>query len=87
MPGKTQPRNWVGADPCGGKWEGISCNNSRVTSITLAAVGLMGELSGDISSLSELEYLDLSYNTGLNGSLPPSIVNFEEAKKLKVGWL
>ncbi|KAL9390720.1 hypothetical protein Peur_014640 [Populus x canadensis] len=81
---KNTPRNWVGADPCGGKWEGISCNNSRVTSITLAAVGLMGELSGDISSLSELEFLDLSYNTGLKGTLPPSIVNLKKLKNLKL---
>ncbi|XP_034891374.1 leucine-rich repeat receptor protein kinase HPCA1 isoform X2 [Populus alba] len=81
---ENTPRNWVGADPCGGKWEGISCNNSRVTSITLAAVGLMGELSGDISSLSELEVLDLSYNTGLNGTLPPSIVNLKKLKNLKL---
>lgn len=81
---ENTPRNWVGADPCGGKWEGISCNNSRVTSITLAAVGLMGDLSGDISSLSELEVLDLSYNTGLNGTLPPSIVNLKKLKTLKL---
>ncbi|XP_011028451.1 PREDICTED: probable leucine-rich repeat receptor-like protein kinase At5g49770 isoform X2 [Populus euphratica] len=78
------PRNWVGADPCEGKWEGISCKKSRVTSITLAAVGLMGELSGDISSLSELEVLDLSYNTRLNGTLPPSIVNLKKLKRLKL---
>ncbi|KAG6778398.1 hypothetical protein POTOM_018260 [Populus tomentosa] len=81
---ENTPRNWVGADPCGGKWEGISCNNSRVTSITLAAVGLMGELSGDISSLSELEFLDLSYNTGLSGTLPASIVNLKKLKYLKL---
>nr|TKR99399.1 putative leucine-rich repeat receptor-like protein kinase [Populus alba] len=79
---ENTPRNWVGADPCG--WEGISCNNSRVTSITLAAVGLMGELSGDISSLSELEFLDLSYNTGLSGTLPASIVNLKKLKYLKL---
>jgi hypothetical protein len=30
---QNTPRNWVGADPCGGKWEGISCYNSRVTSM------------------------------------------------------
>ncbi|KAI9397090.1 hypothetical protein POPTR_004G231300v4 [Populus trichocarpa] len=81
---ENTPRNWVGADPCGGKWEGISCHNSRVTSITLAAVGLTGELSGDISSLSELEVLDLSDNTGLNGTLPPSIVNLKKLKNLKL---
>uniref|UniRef100_A0A3N7EZ97 non-specific serine/threonine protein kinase n=1 Tax=Populus trichocarpa TaxID=3694 RepID=A0A3N7EZ97_POPTR len=81
---ENTPRNWVGGDPCGGKWEGISCYNSRVTSITLAAVGLTGELSGDISYLSELEVLDLSYNTGLNGTLPPSIVNLKKLKNLKL---
>lgn len=81
---ENTPRNWVGADPCGGKWEGISCYNSRVTSITLAAVGLTGELSGDISSLSELESLDLSYNTGLSGTLPASIVNLKKLKILKL---
>ncbi|KAI9397100.1 hypothetical protein POPTR_004G231600v4 [Populus trichocarpa] len=81
---QNTPRNWVGADPCGGKWEGISCYNSRVTSITLAAVGLTGELSGDISSLSELEVLDLSYNTGLSGTLPASIVNLKKLKNLKL---
>ncbi|KAI9397106.1 hypothetical protein POPTR_004G232301v4 [Populus trichocarpa] len=81
---ENTPRNWVGADPCGGKWEGISCHNSRVTSITLAAVGLTGELSGDISSLSELESLDLSYNTGLSGTLPASIVNLKKLKILKL---
>ncbi|KAB5574526.1 hypothetical protein DKX38_001720 [Salix brachista] len=81
---ENTPRNWVGADPCGGKWEGISCNNSRVISMALAGVGLIGQLSGDIPSLSELEDLDLSYNTGLEGSLPPSIVNLKKLRRLKL---
>ncbi|KAJ6309294.1 hypothetical protein OIU76_018816 [Salix suchowensis] len=81
---KNTPSTWVGADPCGGNWEGISCDNSRVISMTLAGVGLRGQLSGDISSLSELEDLDLSYNTGLEGSLSPSIVNLKKLKRLKL---
>nr|TKR99397.1 hypothetical protein D5086_0000192830 [Populus alba] len=84
MPGKTQPRNWVGADPCGGKWEGISCNNSRVTSITLAAVGLMGELSGDISSLSELEYLKLG-GCSFYGPIPELIGSLQLLESLHLG--
>jgi hypothetical protein len=30
---KNTPPNWVGTDPCGSKWEGIKCNNLRVTSL------------------------------------------------------
>lgn len=27
------PPTWVGADPCGSRWDGIVCTNSRVTSM------------------------------------------------------
>jgi hypothetical protein len=30
---QNTPPNWVGTDPCGNQWEGIGCNNSRVTSM------------------------------------------------------
>ncbi|XP_057753124.1 leucine-rich repeat receptor protein kinase HPCA1-like [Arachis stenosperma] len=69
---KKTPPNWEGSDPCDA-WDGIKCENSRVTSITLSSMGLEGELSGDIGSLSELETLDLSYNKDLTGSLPRAI--------------
>ncbi|KAJ7002230.1 leucine-rich repeat receptor-like protein kinase [Populus alba x Populus x berolinensis] len=72
---ENTPRNWVGAN---GKAFHVTIH------VTLAAVGLMGELSGDISSLSELEFLDLSYNTGLSGTLPASIVNLKKLKYLKL---
>jgi Leucine-rich repeat (LRR) protein len=39
----------------------------------LSSFGLSGSLSGDIQSLSELQYLDLSYNKDLGGSLPSTI--------------
>ncbi|KAJ4836817.1 hypothetical protein Tsubulata_045001 [Turnera subulata] len=76
------PANWTGADPCGSKWEGISCNNSRLISVTLSSMGLKGQLPGEISSLSELEILDLSYNKYLSGSLPSSIGNLKKLKNL-----
>ncbi|THG13869.1 hypothetical protein TEA_022015 [Camellia sinensis var. sinensis] len=84
---KNTPLNWVGSDPCGksGKsWEGIHCTNSRVTSITLASMGLTGQLSGDIQGLSELQTLDLSYNSGLIGSLPQSIGNLTKLSNLSL---
>ncbi|KAL3538426.1 hypothetical protein ACH5RR_001792 [Cinchona calisaya] len=72
------PPNWVGPDPCGSRWEGILCINSRIMSISLPSFGLSGGLSGDISSLSELQILDLSYNQRLTGSLPDGIGKLEK---------
>ncbi|CAN7008586.1 unnamed protein product [Brassica rapa subsp. trilocularis] len=74
------PSNWEGADPCGTSWVGITCSNNRVVSISLGNLNVEGKLSGDIAALSELQILDLSYNTGLTGPLPP---NIGELKKLK----
>ncbi|XWS18045.1 hypothetical protein CRYUN_Cryun32bG0008500 [Craigia yunnanensis] len=72
------PPSWKGGDPCGDGWVGVGCTGSRVTSITLANMNLVGGLSGDISTLSELQLLDLSYNNGLTGPLPTSIGNLKK---------
>ncbi|GLT71487.1 hypothetical protein SLA2020_435020 [Shorea laevis] len=75
------PSNWVGSDPCGG-WVGIECTNSRVTSIMLTNMNLIGQLSGDIGSLSELQTLDLSSNKLMTGPLPQEIVNLKNLSSL-----
>jgi hypothetical protein len=72
---ENTPPNWVGTDPCGDSWEGISCSNSRVISITLSGTGLSGTLPSDILRLTELRTLDLSSNPGLTGNIPQSIGN------------
>ncbi|XP_010521415.1 PREDICTED: probable leucine-rich repeat receptor-like protein kinase At5g49770 [Tarenaya hassleriana] len=79
---KNFPPNWKGSDPCGSGWVGISCTNGRVTSISLANMNLKGTLSGDISALSELQILDLSYNLGLTGTLPSAIGQLKKLKNL-----
>ncbi|KAK9054804.1 hypothetical protein SSX86_025883 [Deinandra increscens subsp. villosa] len=79
---KNTPPSWVGSDPCEDKWDGITCTDSRVTSITLASINLIGEISGDIGQLSELQTLDLSYNKGLTGSLTPAIGNLKKLSSL-----
>lgn len=76
------PPNWVGSDPCGDRWEGIDCTQSRVTSIMLSNIGLTGTLVEDITALPELQTLDLSYNKDLKGSLPPAIGNLKKLTKL-----
>ncbi|KAA8536659.1 hypothetical protein F0562_029137 [Nyssa sinensis] len=79
---QNTPPSWVGSNPCDDRWVGIRCTNSRVTSIILPSMNLTGELSGDIESFSELQTLDLSYNKGLTGSLPPSIGNLKKLSNL-----
>uniref|UniRef100_A0A453E3C6 Uncharacterized protein n=1 Tax=Aegilops tauschii subsp. strangulata TaxID=200361 RepID=A0A453E3C6_AEGTS len=48
----------------------------------LSSQSLSGTLSGDIQSLSELQYLDLSYNKDLGGSLPSSIGSLSNLQNL-----
>ncbi|XP_052172513.1 leucine-rich repeat receptor protein kinase HPCA1 isoform X1 [Diospyros lotus] len=64
------PPSWShSADPCGGSWDGVTCNNSRVTALGLTSMGLVGGLNGDIGGLTELTSLDLSFNPKLTGSI------------------
>ncbi|XLU97658.1 hypothetical protein S245_011998 [Arachis hypogaea] len=76
--------SWVGSDPCSGSWEGITCKNSRVVSISLPNTGLKGQLSQNIGSFSELDTLDLSYNKDLTGPLPAEIGNLKKLTKLSL---
>ncbi|GMH19015.1 hypothetical protein Nepgr_020856 [Nepenthes gracilis] len=67
---QNTPPSWRKSDdPCDGNWDGITCNNSRVTALHLSSMGLKGTLSGDIGGLTELRTMDLSFNPGLTGSL------------------
>ncbi|KAF5736538.1 leucine-rich repeat receptor-like protein kinase [Tripterygium wilfordii] len=71
---ENTPPTWQQSDdPCGFPWEGVTCNNSRVTALGLSTMGLKGRLSGDISGLSELRSLDLSNNKELTGPLTPRL--------------
>ncbi|CAI9101454.1 OLC1v1038784C1 [Oldenlandia corymbosa var. corymbosa] len=79
---QNTPPNWSGSDPCGAKWDGISCSNDRIVAITLASLGLAGTLSSDIAGLSELLTLDLSYNPELTGALPDGIGNLAKLTSL-----
>ncbi|XP_022723275.1 probable leucine-rich repeat receptor-like protein kinase At5g49770 [Durio zibethinus] len=76
------PHSWEGEDPCGDGWVGIGCTDSRLTSMTLPNMNFAGQLTGDIAALSELQQLDLSYNTGLTGPLPTSIGNLKKLTNL-----
>ncbi|KNA02988.1 hypothetical protein SOVF_213410, partial [Spinacia oleracea] len=71
---KNTPPSWSkSGDPCDAPWEGVTCNNSKITALGLSTMGLRGKLSGDIGGLTELRSLDLSFNRGLTGSLTPKL--------------
>ncbi|KAM1691427.1 hypothetical protein ACFX15_032506 [Malus domestica] len=68
------PPSWDKSnDPCEERWEGITCNGSRVTALGLSGMNVKGEIESDIAGLSELRSLDLSFNKGLTGSLSPRL--------------
>ncbi|KAM1272251.1 hypothetical protein ACFX2J_032964 [Malus domestica] len=68
------PPSWDKSnDPCGGRWEGITCSGSRVTALGLSGMNVEGKIEGDFVGLSELRSLDLSFNKGLTGSLSPRL--------------
>ena len=57
-------------DPCLMQWEGITCNaRCNLTSLTLQRHNLVGQLPSSLSSLIELQKLDLSLNR-LSNSVP-----------------
>ncbi|KAA8517588.1 hypothetical protein F0562_015062 [Nyssa sinensis] len=76
---QNTPPSWRKSDdPCGAPWEGVTCNNSRVTNLGLSTMGLTGKLSGDIGGLTELRSLDLSFNRGLISSLSPRLGDLQK---------
>lgn len=70
---------WLGPVGTECTWFGVQCNaqSTRVTGLSLAANNLQGMLPGSLSTLPELNYLQISDN-GLYGalpSIPPNLLN------------
>lgn len=81
--GNTAPQNWIGSDPCGSQWDGITCTSSgQIIELALSSMGLQGTLPFDIGQLSELQRLDLSYNKQLTGQLPNTLGNLVNLQNL-----
>ncbi|KAF8411897.1 hypothetical protein HHK36_004455 [Tetracentron sinense] len=84
---QNTPPSWGKSnDPCGTRWEGVTCkkSNSRVTALELSNMGLKGTLSGDIGGLTELISLDLSSNPDLTGLLTPRLGELQNLNSLTV---
>ncbi|KAH0995044.1 hypothetical protein GBA52_018908 [Prunus armeniaca] len=79
---QNTPPSWDKSnDPCDSRWEGVTCNNSRVSGLGLSNMSLKGKLYGDIGGLTELRSLALNSNN-FSGAIPPSL-----GKLSKLYWL
>ncbi|KAJ4771708.1 Leucine-rich repeat protein kinase family protein [Rhynchospora pubera] len=81
---KNLPPTWKNSDPCGDRWEGITCDNSRVTKLILFNMDIEGTISEDIGNLTQLWRLDLSSNLKLGGTLPVTLGNLVHLDSLKL---
>jgi len=57
--------NWqTTADPCIGKWAGVTCNaaNTTVIELNFSGVGLVGSIPSTISALTDMTYFDMTSN-------------------------
>ncbi|CAK8575723.1 unnamed protein product [Lathyrus sativus] len=71
---------WVGNDPCGGSWLGLSCIRNSVSIINLPRKNLTGTLSPSLAMLDSLLEIKLSGNN-ITGKVPS---NFTELKSLRL---
>lgn len=89
-----QRTGWLeGMDEC--LWLGVFCNAGNVVGLGTDAIGaptrsllegnnVAGSIPPDIGLLTNLQYLDLSSNGGLTGSIPVSFANLGSLNLLKV---
>ncbi|KAJ1700695.1 hypothetical protein LUZ63_000474 [Rhynchospora breviuscula] len=61
-----------GGDPCAEQWQGVQCVNSNITSITINAANLGGELGNSLGSFTSIITLDLS-NNNIGGTIPENL--------------
>uniref|UniRef100_A0A0E0LMA6 Protein kinase domain-containing protein n=1 Tax=Oryza punctata TaxID=4537 RepID=A0A0E0LMA6_ORYPU len=72
--GSPSVPGWItnGGDPCSEGWQGVECVVSNITSITLNAANLGGQLGNTLGNFTSLITLDLS-NNNIGGTIPDNL--------------
>ncbi|EEC82277.1 hypothetical protein OsI_26501 [Oryza sativa Indica Group] len=72
--GSPSVPGWItnGGDPCNEGWQGVECVVSNITSITLNAANLGGQLGNTLGNFTSLITLDLS-NNNIGGTIPDNL--------------
>ncbi|XP_057837709.2 receptor-like protein 12 isoform X2 [Cryptomeria japonica] len=83
---------WVGDDPCGDQWAGITCsphpslpNYQVVSQLELYGVSIAGHFPMAVTNLLDLTKLDLHGNK-LVGAIPPQIGRLKKLRTLNLRW-
>jgi Leucine-rich repeat (LRR) protein len=83
----TSTNKWLingacGQSPCG--WNGVTCSNNRVVSLSVNNNNLVGSIPPEIGKLTALTSLLIANNSNLTGSIPPEIGNLTALTNLQI---
>ena len=70
--------------PC--SWYGITCSGGSVTEVHVPGNNLNGSIPPELGNLTNLEFLEFTYNSDLTGGIPPELGNLTNLKKLHLGF-
>nr|GMD24383.1 receptor-like kinase TMK3 [Ipomoea batatas] len=77
---------WIGNNPCNGRWWGITCNpTGKVSIINLPKLNLDGTLSPSLASLNSLVEIHLPGNH-LHGRVPNRLTSLRSLRLLDISW-
>ncbi|XP_031123342.1 receptor protein kinase TMK1-like isoform X2 [Ipomoea triloba] len=83
---QQEPAEWIGNDPCNGRWWGITCNpTGKVSIINLPKLNLDGTLSPSLASLNSLVEIHLPGNH-LHGRVPNRLTSLRSLRLLDISW-
>jgi Leucine-rich repeat (LRR) protein len=76
--------NWLDSGQTIDSWDGVTVTADRVTILNLSSRNLQGEFPVELGNLTDLEYLYLNNNQGINDTIPSEIGNLTKLITLQL---